>query len=541
MYLFSGGAAETSLKYEAIASTVTQCISTLELTKLGSYLDGDRVNYSAHILEREWKGKSGQGHPTGLMTMNVAGLKGDCLPQIFHLHAARCFFDDLIKPVIQQDAEKIKGKAMSSCLENNLNEDDLLDLFKVDIPTLTAESINEAGVSEEHIYDFLMDKISEMNESGAEVFERQKKQEDVSSFIEKVINTFSQAGDETMLTSGNPLKCGFVFYERVGSLLEKKIANVTDNISRLEELLFEGTNQSSLNNLLDRLATVTKKKKGVGELVVKLGGQSPTVSLVNQIMDVASKIQQQKKDKYNHLLLKHIYDSLSKFLREKHDALTTTIFKYSRLITQIDREVDRIKRTGRSTFTYNKQKFEEVTEHLMAEMYSRLNVVSTQEIMAKYGSEILPSEQLDEEEWLGRVLEMTQPDLNELTKVVDDLFCEDPKVYDYVETMLGQFFMTLKLDRDRFPGLETSQSTFAICTKKFYEKYRDDLFEGCSHLETENPFNVIVTKHEEGFPFISLSYFHRINEDFKELRGRGESATGHIMSDLDEKLPLLDG
>ena len=76
--------------------------------------------------------------------------------------------------------------------------------------------------------------------------------------------------------------------------------------------------------------------------------------------------------------------------------------------------------------------------------------------------------------------------------------------------------------------------------KKFYERYRDDLFEGCCHLETENPFNVIVTKHEEGFPFISLSYFFRINEDFKELRGRGESAAGHIMSDLDEKLPLLD-
>ena len=57
VYIFSGGSAETSLKYQAIASTMAMSISSLELTKVGSYLDGDRVNYSAHILEREWHGE----------------------------------------------------------------------------------------------------------------------------------------------------------------------------------------------------------------------------------------------------------------------------------------------------------------------------------------------------------------------------------------------------------------------------------------------------------------------------------------------------
>ena len=82
IYVFSGGSAETSLKYQALASTIAQCITTLEVTKVGSYLDGDRVNYSAHILEREWQGKNQNLHPTALLTMNTAGLKGDCLPQI---------------------------------------------------------------------------------------------------------------------------------------------------------------------------------------------------------------------------------------------------------------------------------------------------------------------------------------------------------------------------------------------------------------------------------------------------------------------------
>jgi hypothetical protein len=33
---------------------------------------------------------------------------------------------------------------------------------------------------------------------------------------------------------------------------------------------------------------------------------------------------------------------------------------------------------------------------------------------------------------------------------------------------------------------------------------------------------------------------HRINEEFKELRTYKKAAFGHIMTDLDEKLPLID-
>ncbi len=538
-YIFSGGSAETSLKYEAVASTIAQCISTLELTKLGSYLDGDRVNYSAHILERQWKGKAGQEHPTALVTMNAAGVKGDCLPQIFHLHTARRFFEHLIRPLTHQEADKINGKALSCFLENGLNKDDILNQFSVDIPTLTSETINEAGVTEENIYDFLMDKITEINETGAELFEKKKNLEDISIFVEEVTNSFSLAGDDIILMSGNSVKGSFLLYEKLVSLLDKQIANVSESITRLEEDLIEGQNQKALNNLLDRLGGVSKKK-GIGELVVKLGGQSPTVTLVNQTLDAASKVHQQRKDKYSHLVLKHIYDSVSKFLRNRLDMLRSVVYQYNKLISDVDRDVEQIKRIGRSAFTYNKVGFDELTEHLMEQVYSRLEVTSTEEIMAKLGPQMLLNDKMEERGCLERVLEITRPDLGQLTRVVDELFCEDKMVYDYLKTMLGQFFMTLKLDRDRFPSLETSQSAFVICTKKFHDKYKDDLFDGYWHIETENPFNVIVTRHEEGFPFVSISYLHRINEEFKELRARGESAGGHIMGILDEKLPLLD-
>ncbi len=539
IYVFSGGSAETSLKYQAIASTIATSIATLELTKVGSYLDGDRVNYAAYLLEREWKGKNGSPHPTALMTMNVAGLKGDCIPQIFHLHTAKRFITELINPVQRQDIEKIKAMAISSFLENNLNEDDILKRFKIDYPTLTSEMINQANVSEGEIYAFLKEKTSDMFEVDVESFEHRKEFEEVSDFIKKVSGNFLEKCEEIILTPDKYLRCGLLYYEKVESLLDEKIENVTESISKVERELFEGTNQKTLNGLMEKLAVVTKKKSGIGDMVVKLG-QSSSVSLVNQIIDIAGRIHQQKKEKYEHLLLQHIYNTLSSFLQKRQEVLKNSIFKYHKIITQIEREMDEVKRIGRSSFTYNKTKFDALTEHLMEKMYSKINVVSTQEAVEKLGWPGSEDEPFEEKKYIEGLLDFIHPDLHQITRLTDDIFSKDEMVYEYVRSMLDQFFLTLKLDRDRFPTLETSQSLFVMCTKSFYEKYKDDLFEGYSHIETDNPFNVIVTRHEEGFPFIAISYMNQINERYKELKGYDKSSFGHIMHVLDEKLPLID-
>ena len=539
VYIFSGGSAETSLKYQAIASTIATSISTLELTKVGSYLDGDRVNYSAHILEREWQGKKGHAHPTGLLTMNVAGLKGDCLPQILHCYMAKRALQDLVEQIPYEDAEKIKGNAISTFLGNNLNEDDLLNRFKLEIPKFTRQDINQASVSEENVHEFLESKISELHDNSAQEFEKKKKNEELSWFVEKVIVDFLEKGGEIALNPGSYLKGAAIYYQKLASILDEKLSSVSGSISKVEEALLEGKHQKALNKLLDKLATVTKKKKGIGDIVVKIG-ESATISLVNQIMDTLARIQEQRVDKYRHLLLQHIYGTLYKNVQEQHDMLKSYLFKYSTLISKLDREIEIIKRIGRSAFTYNKTKFDELTEHLIEKIYNKIDTISTQEVVEKLGTPASDDGGFDEIEYLEDVLKLLRPDLNQLTKYVDELFSQDPKVYDYVKTMLDQFFMTLKLDRDRFPILETSKASFVMCTNRYYEKYKDDLFEGYSHIETENPFNIIVTKHEEGFPFAAISYMHRINEEFKELRSYKKAAFGHIMTDLDEKLPLID-
>jgi Tubulin like len=539
VYIFSGGSAETSLKYQAIASTIAMCIATLELTKVGSYLDGDRVNYSAHILEREWMGKEGNPHPTGLLTMNVAGLKGDCIPQIFHLHMLKRFIEDLTRPVERKERETIKGKAISAFLENDLNEDDILSQFRIDIPTLEPAMINQANVSEERIFGFLKEKIEEMNDNTVEAFEKTKEKEEIKGFIEDAVKRFSEKGNEMLTSPGNYLTGGLLFYEKLAALLGEKIQGVNGSISKIEKELFEGTNHKTLTGLLERLESATKKKHGMGEFVAKIG-PSTTVSLVNQILETAGKIQQQKTEKYNHLLLQHVYNSLAVFLQEQQDTLQTAIYRYNKIISKAEREAERVTRIGRSAFTYNKAKFDELTAHLMEKMYSKLDVISTQQVLNELGSPVPEKDTYNEKEYLERLLKIIQPDLLRLTSLVDSIFCRDEKVYDYLKITLAQFFMTLKLDRDRFPTLETSKCMFVMCTKKFYDKYKDDLFEGYGHIETDNPFNVVVTKHEEGFPFIAMSYIYRINQEYKEQHAHGNTGHGHIMASLDEKLPLLD-
>ena len=73
-----------------------------------------------------------------------------------------------------------------------------------------------------------------------------------------------------------------------------------------------------------------------------------------------------------------------------------------------------------------------------------------------------------------------------------------------------------------------------------YEAHRDDVFEGYHHLETDNPFNVLLTEHEEGLPFAALSYVRRTHERYKLLVEQGRAALGHATSDLAATLPPLD-
>src|SRR5262249_56108091 len=109
----------------------------------------------------------------------------------------------------------------------------------------------------------------------------------------------------------------------------------------------------------------------------------------------------------------------------------------------------------------------------------------------------------------------------------DEFMAQDAMVRDAIKESLAQFFPTIRVDRDRFPTLETVRARYVLCTRAIYDALADDVFEGCHHLETENPFNVLVTDHEDGLPFIALSYMHRAAERYRAMLDDGRAALRH--------------
>ena len=111
---------------------------------------------------------------------------------------------------------------------------------------------------------------------------------------------------------------------------------------------------------------------------------------------------------------------------------------------------------------------------------------------------------------------------------------------DALKESLAQFFPTIQVDRDRFPALDTARSRFVLCTRRMYEAHREDIFEGYYHLETDNPFNVLCSQHEEGLPFIALTYMRRVHDAYVAQIESGRAVLGHPTAELAATLPLLD-
>ncbi len=71
---------------------------------------------------------------------------------------------------------------------------------------------------------------------------------------------------------------------------------------------------------------------------------------------------------------------------------------------------------------------------------------------------------------------------------------------------------------------------------------------GSSAVSVADPFtlldqleyNVLVTEHEEGIPFLLLAYLVRIHTAYKAQRGQESTTLAHATAAWAAELPLLD-
>jgi hypothetical protein len=178
-------------------------------------------------------------------------------------------------------------------------------------------------------------------------------------------------------------------------------------------------------------------------------------------------------------------------------------------------------------------------ELLWERLAATLRLPTPPEVLVRLGGDLA---QLvgEEHTTLQRIIEAVRPDVVQLAAATDQVMASEPLVREALQESLVQFFPTVRLERERFPTLETVRARYVICTRRIYEAHRNDLFAGYHHLETDNPYNVLFTDHEEGIPFLMLAYLGRIHAEYKAQRGQEGTILAHATAAWATELPLLD-
>jgi hypothetical protein len=540
-WIFSGGAGNTTYSYQAVASIVANCIATLETTRLGSYLDGDRVHYAEDILERMWAGRNGGKHPTALLAMNVGGLKLDALPTILHLRAARRFID-AVTGSLSEERELHVADAARRCLhEAHVTDDGVVQELEIGKDPLGAEEIRNAGLPQDKMYAYVSGRLDEDLVGLFEMGEGTRRPTRMGTFIEAAQAALRQRAGQVANGDEGYLSGGVRFYQTLLRELGDRRASAQARYTAARAELAASSERQRLDGLLARLRRDTVLEGGHRPNIVERFVATITVSASTQmrkILEVASGLRGMAMALASSRGQMYVYDALIHYCEQEREALQGRAYVLNAAGALCARQEELIQRVSRSAFTYQKARFEPLIARLWQRVEQQLELPSVAATIAALGGDLARIE-LDEERALEHILTSCRPDPR-LDAILDEVMASEPLVRDALEESLSQFFPTIQVDRDRFPTLETARARFVLCTPRIYEAYRDDLFVGYHHLETSNPCNILVSGHEEGIPFLALNYVYRIHEEYKAHRGHERTTLAHSMARYAGELPLLD-
>lgn len=540
-WIFSGGAGNTTYSYRTIASIMASSIATLELTRLGSYLDGDRVNYSEDLLERTWRGPRDGKHPTALLSMNAAGLKIDCFPTLFHWRAVRAFLDEVSRSLPEEDEERVRTEAEAALHAAHLAEDAILAELGIGQNPLSREEISAARIPQERLHAYVSSRLEEDVGNLVRLAEGAVPVGSTDPLVDRArVAIATRAG--VVANSPGYLPAAILFYETAQKQLEARRQAVLERGNMARREMGTSPNRDRLEVLLERLKRDTVPGEGNRLGMVERFVATLTVSVPTQlrkIIEVATEIRTHAQLLATTAVLAAVYEQLAQFCEKQREQLQGRLFAVNQMASVTMREEEMTVRASRSAFTYQRARFEPLVEHLWENLRQRVAPPSPGEVVARLGGD-LPAFLDSEPDVLDRLLETVRVDGTQLATAADEVLSGDGPVRDALKESLAQFFPTIQVERDRFPTLETARSRFVLCTRRMYEAHRDDIFEGFHHLETDNPYNILVTQHEEGLPFIALSYMRRIHETYVGQIESGRTVLGHPTAELAATLPLLD-
>jgi len=541
-WIFSGGSGTITHGHPVVASIIANCIATLELTRLGNYLDAERVHYSETLLERTWPGPGGGKHPTELLAMNVAGVKADCFPSLFHLRVVRAFIDAVSHSTSSEADSRIRD-AVASCLQTaRLTDDAIVEDVGIGARPVTREDLTAARVPQEQLHAWLSERLEQDVGRLVAVANGQEAPAATDVLLDRARLAISGRASQIANGPEGYLPGAVVFYQTMQKQLESQRQSVLHRATLARTELGTTPSRDRLEVLLERLHRDTVPADNGRFGVVERFVATLTVSVptqVRKILDVAAEIRCHAQVLAAGTVLAHVYDRLARFCEKQREELQGRLYHLNTVASVCMREEELIQRSARSAFTYQRARFEPLVEHLWTALRERVAIPGTADVIRQVGGD-LASFLGTEPQVLERLLDALQVDRDALFHAADEVLAQDPLLRDALKESLAQFCPTVQIDRDRFPTLETVRLRYVLCTPAMYEAHRDSVFEGLHHLETDNPFNVLVTEHEEGLPFIALTAMSRAQERYRDAVSEGRDAVHHPTAQAASVVAPLD-
>ncbi len=539
-WIFSGGSGPAQYSYPVVASIVANCIATLELTRLGSYLDGDRVHYGEDVLERRWVGPTDAEHPTSLLAMNVAGLKADSLPALFHLRSARRFVGSVTQALSPESEERVRETAVGSLVDTGINDPDILEELEVGRNTLTREVVEQAKPRDEDAYAFMRERLDLDLGVLYELADGKSTPEKTEDVIRRAKSAISNRARRIADGPQGYLPGAVLYYRTVQQHLATQHRECAERLTHARRELDASRDRERLERLLKRLKQDTRRDPNHKPNMFERFVSTITVSVSTQmrkIVEVADAVRELAYAAGSNGILTTVYARLARFCESECERLQSTAYALNNVMARCAREEEMVQRVSRGAFVYQKARFGALVEGLCDRLATELESADAPEVIEKLDG--LLGLGANETEMFQRILNAVRPDERRLLDATDRIMAREPLVIDALKESLTQFVATIRFDHERFGELDTVRSRYVLCTKRMYEAHEHDLFQDYHHLETENPYNVLFTEHHEGLPFLAVRYMGEINARYR-AEPQNERHKAHSLAALAHDLPPLD-
>jgi hypothetical protein len=533
-YVYSGGVGDTSYGEAATASTIATCIVTLALTRLGDDLE-HRYDEARTIA-----GESGATKPS-FAILNVGGIQLHTFRSLFRLRAVRALLTGLTRTPDLGEAARMRAAATAFRDRVRLSDGSIAEVLGLGARPFTHDEVAAARLPQEKLHDYVTARLEEDVGGLMQMASGGVPNRTTESLLDGARASIAAQGHELVAGPGASVAAAVLFFGTLEKEFDASRQAVLERagLARLE--LGRTPDRERLDVLLERLRRDTTlqgaRRAGTPARFAATVNVSVSTQL-RKIMEVAAEIRAHALILAQGAILSEIYARLARFCEQQREELQGRLYVLNQLAARCARTEELTQRATRGALTYQRTRCDALVERLWEKTRAALPVPAPPEVVARLGGDWLAF-RADAPEALERLVQAMPVDEARLAAAVDASLAADPEMTTGLREAQAQLFPAAQIDRDARLLVDNPHSRFVLCTRGMYEAHAGDLFEGYDHLETDEPYEVLLVQPESGLRFMALAYLRRIQAAYLALPA-AEQSLGHLTADLAAQLPALE-